>query len=70
MQAAGAEDILVEDIQSLVYSCGVGSCRFVARESNKMAYTLAKLCLREDFLSLSADVIWGYIAKFLADDLI
>ncbi|PON49878.1 Ribonuclease H-like domain containing protein [Trema orientale] len=53
------ENILVEDIQSLVYSCGVNSCHFVARESNKVAHTLAELCFRKDFLSLSADVIWG-----------
>ncbi|PON90302.1 hypothetical protein TorRG33x02_139520 [Trema orientale] len=63
------EDILIEDIQSLFMDCQVGSCSFVARESNKVACTLAKLCFRDNFMVFGFDDILRCIGHLVASDL-
>ncbi|PON72575.1 Ribonuclease H-like domain containing protein [Trema orientale] len=63
------DDILIGDIQYLFADCGVGSCCYVARESNKVAHTLAKLSLRDDFASFSSVVIQRCITQIVPDDL-
>ncbi|POO01051.1 hypothetical protein TorRG33x02_032340 [Trema orientale] len=63
------EAILIGDIQSLFLDCQVGSCSFVARESNTMAHTLAKLYFKDDFMFSGFDDILRCIAHYVASDL-
>ncbi|PON46156.1 LOW QUALITY PROTEIN: hypothetical protein PanWU01x14_253790, partial [Parasponia andersonii] len=63
------KDILMGDIQSLFLDCQVGSRSFVARESNTVADTLAKLCFKDDFLFFGFDDILRCITHCVTSDL-
>ncbi|PON98597.1 hypothetical protein TorRG33x02_054970 [Trema orientale] len=63
------EDILIGDIQSLFMDYQVGSCSYVARESNTVAHTLVKLCFKDDFIFFGFDDILRCIAHCVASDL-
>ncbi|PON85091.1 LOW QUALITY PROTEIN: Ribonuclease H-like domain containing protein [Trema orientale] len=63
-----SEDIIVGDIQFLLLNCRVVSYCYVARESNKVALTLAQSSVKEASVNFSLDDILDCIATYVADD--